>query len=204
MLPRSEAIKKEIATTETAIRKLNAKIVQKEALLRDSDSILNLLFETGRELERAILQALTILGFEAENYTDGQSEFDALFSSAEGNFLGEAEGKDKKAINVNKISQLERNIQEDFEREEVHEYAKGVLFGNAYRFTPVDERPDFFTEKCVTAAKRLKVALVRTPDLFSVCRFLIEADAPDFAAECRKKILHADGEIVQFPIVPKN
>ena len=131
-----------------------------------------------------------------------ESEFDVVFTSPEGRFLGEVEGKDNKAVNIDKLSQLERNLQEDFAREEVEEYAKGVLFGNAYRLRLPSERSKFFTKKCISGAKRSKVALVRTPDLFEVAKYLREHNAPAFAQKCREAIMQAEGEVVNFPKVP--
>jgi hypothetical protein len=115
---------------------------------------------------------------------------------------GKPLGKDDKAVNIDKLDQLDRNVREDFQRLGVTEYAKGVLFGNASRFTAPAERGPFFTEKCLTGAKRSGVALVRTPDLFAVARYLKEHDDPQFALECRKAILETNGEIVSFPPVP--
>jgi hypothetical protein len=97
---------------------------------------------------------------------------------------------------------LERNIREDFAREAGGAYAKGVLFGNAYRLRDLPNRPDFFIEKCYSAAVRGKVGLVRTPDLFSITQYLEENDDQEFAAACRKAILEADGVVVRFPPLP--
>jgi hypothetical protein len=167
---------------------------------REEASVLRwLLFETGKPLERAILKALALLGFSAEPFKDAQSEFDAVFTSPEGRCLGEAEGKDSKAVNVGKISQLARNLEEDFAREEVNAYAKGVLFGNAYRLQAVKERGDFFTDKCLATAARMKAALVRTPDLFVAARYLAATPDPEYARACREAIFAADGQVVVFP-----
>ncbi|KKG18177.1 hypothetical protein EO98_19275 [Methanosarcina sp. 2.H.T.1A.6] len=187
-----EQILKEISLLEEK-KKLLEIDLKEESLLR------NLLFETGKPLEKAIIKALKIMGFDAEGYQDSDSEFDAIFSSKEGRFLGEAEGKDNKPINIEKLSQLERNIHEDFEREGVEDYAKGVLFGNAYRFTEIEKRSEYFTQKCSTGAIRAKVALVRTPDLFFVAKYLRENDDQMYAELCRKAIFEAEGKIVDFP-----
>jgi hypothetical protein len=131
------------------------------------------------------------------------SEFDAVFISPEGRCLGEAEGKDNKAINIDKFSQLERNLQEDFVREEVEEYAKGVLFGNAYRLQPLDKRGDYFTEKCVSAAKRVRATLVRTPDLFGPARYLKENPSDTaYAKQCREAMFATEGGVLVFPSPP--
>ena len=72
-------------------------------------------------LEEAILEALSLLGLKAERYKDTESEFDVLFTWEGHRFLGEAEGKDNKAVNVDKITQLERNLNEDYSREDVQD-----------------------------------------------------------------------------------
>lgn len=132
------------------------------------------------------------------------SEFDVVFEAAEGRLIGEAEGKDNKAINVDKLRQLEMNLHEAFARDEITQMAKGVLFGNAYRLLPLAEQPDYFTAKCVSAAKRNGRALVRTPDLFRVARYLSDREDPEFARRCREAIMAAAGDIVSFPNVPED
>jgi hypothetical protein len=142
------------------IQQLEAQRVQRRAELKAQGALRALLFEKGLSLEAAVRDALGSLGFDAHNFKQEGSEFDALFVSEEGRFLGEVEGKDNKAVNVDKISQLQRNITEDFSREEVDEMAVGVLFGNAYRLTPPVERAEFFTEKVCQVAALSKIALV--------------------------------------------
>lgn len=95
-------------------------------------------------------------------------------------------------------------MNEDFAREGVDQFAKGVLFGNAYRLQPLVDRENFFTEKCRTAAARLGVALVRTPDLFVPCRYLKNQDDSDYAKRCREVIFATVGDIVVFPDPPTN
>ncbi len=184
----------EIATTKKA--KLSEELAHEGQLRR-------LLFETGKPLESAILEALALLGFSAQQFQNADSEFDVVFVSAEGRFIGEAEGKDNKQVNIDKLRQLEMNIQEDLAREDVTEPAHGVLFGNACRLQPVAERsPDFFTEKCVKSAARTGTSLVRTIDLFFAARHAKESADSAFAAQCRRAILEQRGGVVQFPEVP--
>lgn len=163
-----------------------------------------LLYEQGKPLEAAVLDALRVLGFKASNLTEGDSEFDAVFESPEGRFIGEVEGKDNRAINIDKFSQLERNLNEDFAREGVTEFAKGVLFGNAFRLKSPEGREGPFTEKCKTAATRLGAALVHTPDLFAPCRYISESSDATYARHCREAIFNAKGSIVAFPLIPSS
>ena len=162
-----------------------------------------LLYEKGKLLEDAISRSLQLMGFEVDGFDDGESEFDAVFSTPEGRFIGEAEGRDSKAIGIDKFSQLERNLHEDFNREEINEMAQGVLFGNSHRLKAPEERTDFFTQKCLKAAKRIGAALVRTPDMFEPTRYLTENPKDQsYAAACRKTITETAGRIVEFPEPP--
>lgn len=172
--------------------------------LKDAQALKYLLYEKGKLLEHAILVALKILGFQAENHREDDSEFDAVMLGPEGDrFIGEAEGKDDKAINIDKLDQLDRNLKEDFARqdESTAKFAIGVLFGNAYRLTTPDSREAFFTAKCMIAAKRSHIRLVRTTDLFNVAQYLDSHADADFAAECRRVIRDCDGEVAVFPPV---
>ncbi len=185
--------------------KLEELTQEKEALitkLHEAGYLKGLLYEKGPALEIAIIESLKILGFTASNYKDSESEFDVVFESQEGRLLGEAEGKDSKAINIDKLRQLEMNIHEDFARDEVSAMAKGVLFGNAYRLTELATRGEYFTDKCLTAAKRSGFALVRTPDLFFASKHVLETQDEEFAAQCRKVIIETSGSAVTFPDIP--
>ena len=169
---------------------------------REAGRLRGLLFEKGKTLERVVLEALELLGFSAEAVAEGESEFDAVFSSDEGRFLGEVEGKDNRAINIDKLSQLERNLQEDFAREKVEDFAHGVLFGNAFRLEPLQDRSDYFTKKCLSGAKRGGITLVRTPDLFVAAKHMRESGDLEYAKACRVALAAADGELAQFPLPP--
>jgi hypothetical protein len=170
--------------------------------LENVGSLRRLLFEKGHGLEDAILEALTIIGLKPERFRDSESEFDAVFVWNEQRFLGEAEGKDNKPVAIDKMSQLERNLSEDFSREDVKDHAKGILFGNAFRLQPPSEREAFFTEKCLSAAKRIRAALVKTPDLFLAAKYVKESGDTDYAARCIDAIVRAEGVAVEFPARP--
>ena len=192
-----------ISSCTLEISRLQSKKASLEKKRSEAGSLRNLLFEQGPLLELSVLEALRLLGFEAKPFSDGESEFDAVFTSPEGRCLGEAEGKDRKPINIDKFSQLERNLQEDFARDDVTDYAKGVLFGNAFRLMPLSERGEYFTDKCVSAAKRVRAALVRTPDLFAPAKYLKENPTDtDYAKQCREAIFCSEGDIVIFSPPP--
>jgi len=196
-------IRQELDRINSEMVGLAGKLSEKSDLLEQVNAAKFLLYEQGNLLESAILDCLRLLGFDAKPYKDGDSEFDAVFEAPEGRMLGEAEGKDKSAVNIDKLSQLERNISEDFQRDGVQEHAKGVLFGNAFRLLPPHERGDFFTEKCRKGAKRAAIALIRTPDLFPVMRYLKRHPSDEsYKKLCREAIADTSGEVVIFPVPP--
>jgi len=203
VLPAESDIREELLKLETKIESIQKQKEEKEQALSGETALKRLLYEKGSPLEEAIREALHIMGFKVSQFNNGESEFDVVFESPEGRLIGEAEGKDNKPINIDKLRQLEMNIHEDFAREEVNEVAKGALIGNAYRLAKPDERGDFFTEKCRIAAERGKTALIRSVDLFTVTRHLKGGSDEEFAKQCRRAILESIG-IVTFPPIPEN
>lgn len=193
-------LKRKIGNVSEKAEKLVAKKNTLLNTLQRETSLRNLLFEKGKPLENTIIDALEILEYKAEQYDDGNLEIDQVITSPEGErFIGEAEGKDNSAINIDKFRQLESNIQEDLQRDEVNEPAIGILFGNGYRLTAPQQREEQFTEKCIKNAERLNAVLVRTFDLFKVVRYVKENNDKKFAKECRKAMLKSRGKIVKFP-----
>lgn len=194
----------QISTLEKQIEQATQNHATLMAKLVPESSLRPLLYEGGTALEAAILEALRLLGFSAEQVREGESEFDAVFTSAEGRFIGEAEGKENSAVNIDKFRQLVTNIEEDFRRGDgLTARARGVLFGNAFRLQPLESRGDFFTQKCMSSAEHYKTALVRTPDLFVAAKYLRDNEDASFAEKCRKAILSAEGAVVVFPNPPE-
>jgi hypothetical protein len=123
-------------------------------------------------------------------------EFDVVFECSEGRLIGEAEGKDTKAINVDKLRQLTMNVQEDLQRDEVDTPAKGVLFGNGYRLSEPSAREPQFTEKCQTAATSSNVALIATSDLFKAAQYAADTSDAEYIRHCRDALLNGVGMVV--------
>jgi len=203
-LVQEQVLQKDIEKKTKEIEKL---ILQKNELLTKVDEeirLRDLLFEKGKILENAITIALEILGYKAENYNDGNLELDHVIISPEGDrFIGEAEGKDTSAINIDKFRQLAVNIQEDLQKEEVENPATGILFGNGFRLAKPSERSEQFTTKCINTAKSSNCTLVRTMDLFRVAKYVKESKDAVFAKSCRDMIKNSLGKIVEFPVLPK-
>lgn len=202
-LKKEVQILEKIKKNETKIQSLS---VLNNNLKEELDEVLilkDLLFENGTNLENSVILALEILGYKAENYNDGTLELDQVIKSPEGHrYIGECEGKDNKDINISKFRQLLESLNADFEREEVVEKGYGILFGNPQRLVDVKERSLDFTEKCRIGAKREKIALVKTSDLFVVARYLYENKNASFKKLCRLAIHDSLGKVVNFPPVP--
>jgi len=197
-------------TLSTRIEEITAKIdnllTEKNQLLielNEAVKLKDLVFEKGKNLENAIIYSLTILGYKAENYSDGTLELDQIIVSPEGDrFIGEAEGKDTTAINIDKFRQLSLNIHEDAQREEIEEPAIGILFGNGFRLLEPAKREEQFTTKCITVAKTSNCILIRTINLFEISKYVLESKDTVFAKNCRDAIKNSIGKIVDFPKVP--
>lgn len=203
-LKESEKIRQNIEIDRTKITALNAEIQKLKNELLEAEKLNDLLFETGKPLEEAVIYALKILGFKAENFDDGVLELDQVITSPEGwRFIGECEGKDNKAIDISKFRQLSDALNEDFERDEVIEKAYGLLFGNPFRLIHPSKRKNPFTEKCNSGALREKIGLIQTTDLYKVSKYLLENKNEKFKKECRKVIFEKLGELIKFPTIPE-
>jgi len=197
-------IRKQIKTKNNEISKLNKELSSLFDQLEKENELKALLYESGKPLENAVISALRILGYSAENYNDGTLELDQIILSPEGQrFIGECEGKDNRAIDITKLRQLSDAINEDFERDEVEDEAFGLLFGNPFRLTKLEERDEPFTTKCLQAAKRRNIGLIVTSELFNVCKYLKHTNDTKYMLQCRKIIYNGLGGIIKFPPIPK-
>jgi len=198
-----KSLRSELLDAEREVEEAQRRKEEVIEQLRNSGRLRALLYENGKALERAIIEALSVMGFRTSQYKEGESEFDVVFESEEGRLLGEAEGKDNKAINVDKLRQLAMNIHEDLLREEIATPAKGVLFGNGFRLSDPSKRDIQFTTKCVSAATSSGTALITTTDLFVAARYLSDKQDEGYAKTCREALLHGSG-IVKMPTPPEN
>jgi len=202
LLPKEEKIRRKLLEVEEQIGTLQNQKETLEQEIADETLIKRLLYEKGPPLEETARIALDLMGFTVSNFKDSESEFDVVFESPEGRVIGEVEGKDNKAVSIDKLRQLEMNIHEDFARAEVEDMAKGALIGNAFRLSEPTERGEFFTAKCITAANRSSTALISTVNLFYVAKYLSGKADKKFSKNCRKAILETTG-IVYFPEIPE-
>ena len=195
-------LREELLKAQEAEAQARRRLEELADSLGEASVLQGLLYAQGRPLEDAVLRALKLMGVDAARVAEGDSEFDAVFTIDGRRILGEVEGRDKAAIAIEKITQLERNIAEDFARGDVAEHAHGVLFGNPQRVVPPDERTKTFTARCITSAERSGFALVLTHTMFEPAAYLEANNDAEYAASCRVAIANTNGELVEFPEVP--
>lgn len=195
---------KKINSASKDIEKLQEKKDVLSDKLREERKLKNLLFETGKSLENAVIKALEILEYEVEDYRDGDLQIDQVISDPGGTrYIGETKGKND-AVKIDALRQLQDNIREDFKRKDITDPAVGILFGNGFRNTRPGKREEQFTDKSIRHAEETKTVLVRTSDLFEVASYVRESSDKEFAEKCREAILKNRGKIVKFPKVPTN
>lgn len=203
-IPAAKNTKTLIDNNKKKIEKIESEISEQTTILEFQESLNDLLFETGKKLENAVIKGLEILGFKAENFDNGHMELDQVIVSPSGiRYIGECEGKDSKDIDISKFRQLLDSLNEDFSRPEIGEKAYGILFGNPQRLIDPSKRTLTFTDKCLRGAEREKVGLVLTKDLFTVCNYINEKSDMEFKEKCRQAIENNLGKLIHFPKVPK-
>jgi len=197
-------LQRKIQENNTKIEQIEIDNKEKEKQLEEENILKWLLFEQWKSLEKSVIKALEVLGYQAEGYDDWELELDQIILSPEGyRFIGECEWKDKKAIDIKKFRQLFESLHADFERDEVEEKAFGILFWNPERLLEPTKRTLDFTVKCKKSAEREKIALIKTIDLFRVCKYLNDNKNKVYKKACRDAIYNWLEWVVIFPDIPK-
>lgn len=194
ILPGEEEQKSKLKKIDAQMEEIVKQRKKEEEKLMGISNFKTLLYETGIPLEDIVLDSLNLIGFNVERIKEEDREHDVVMASEEGRALAEIEGKDSDAVHIEKIDQLLRNTEEDFENQE--DYAHPVLIGNGYRLEQPDKRPEQqFTEKVYKAAERHGIALLTTTELYKAIEYiLLNPDDENFKKKCRERILHTKGE----------
>lgn len=151
-----------------------------------------LLYEQGGLLEKLVVESFQLLGFKAENRKLDDMEHDMIFESSEGRGIAEIEGRNKDAIHIEKLDQLNRAVDEDFHF--TNDYPQGILIGNPYRFTDPKDRKNAFTEKVQIVANKKSFALLHTYEIYKAVKYVFDNPGDEeFKSECRKIILITEG-----------
>ncbi|MFY0603576.1 MAG: hypothetical protein JXQ93_06470 [Flavobacteriaceae bacterium] len=192
-LPKEVELDEKIVELEVKIEKLDKK--RKEILNEKSETtkFKGLLYEKGKPLERLVLDSFALFGFEVENRRVSDIEHDMVFTSNEGRGIAEIEGKDKDAIKIGKLDQLNRTVDEDFDLTD--EYPQGLLIGNHYRLTDPAQREEAFTDKVKIVANKKSFGLLSTFEIYKAVKYILENPEDDeFSIKCRSIILQTTGE----------
>lgn len=200
----AESLKEKLNLNTIEIEKLKEQNLSIREKIEDIEELHNLLFETGKPLEKSVRKALKILGYEAEGYDNGKLELDQIIVSPEGyKYIGECEGKNDKPIALNKFRQLLDSLKNYMYSEDEVKEVYGILIGNPCRLTNPEERGnEEFTPHCIDGARREKIGLLTTESLFYVARYIQENNDMEFAKKCRDAIFEQLGGVIVFPDIP--
>jgi hypothetical protein len=153
-----------------------------------------LLYATGGELEDIFRESLEALGGTVKAAKYASEEY--ILQTSAGEILVEVKGNTK-SVSLDDVRQLVEytlHYQRDTRKE-----GKGVLFGNAWRLIPPDERDTkdkpYFPDDVKRSAARFGIALVSSKAYFAAfCRFL---KGEVKGGEILEKLAKADG-VVSF------
>lgn len=187
----------EINLLNVELQKILDKQQELEMQKKNISKFKTLLYEQGPNLELIVIESFILFGFNAENRKVADLEHDVVFYSDEGKGIAEIEGKDNDSINVHKLDQLNRAVDEDFDLTET--FSQGILIGNHFRLTDPNHRKEPFTTKVHLVAKKKNFGLLSTFEIFKAVQRIIEnPNDINYRETCRKSILNTTGELIKL------
>lgn len=198
-LPKEDEFEIKLGEVESSIQKLKQQKAHIEQEKQDYSRIKGLLYGGGHNLEELVRNVLKKLGFEnVRSMRESEFEVDIVFEYGEKVFIGEIEGKDKRAIDKDKIDQLVSNVAQFSEYQKDCIPSRGFLFGNGYRLVPLEERGIGFTEGAIKTAKNLNCVLIETKDLYEIAKNLQEGINEECCKKIRNLIIGAESGVLDF------
>lgn len=88
-LPEEDRLRLDLTKVAAEIKRLAERSAKLREEIQEAGELRGLAYETGTPLERAVVMSLRLFGFVAERYREATSEFDVVFVSPEGRFIGE-------------------------------------------------------------------------------------------------------------------
>lgn len=188
-------LEKKIETQTAELQEFTAQLDDLGEQKAEREKYLKLLYEQGKfQLEPVVRDAFSLLGFTVKEAEPS----DGLLISDEGEALLEVEGKDNKAINIDKCRQLLDNVLDD--EKKTQQLKKGILVGNGFRLKNLGERTEQFTLRAIESATGNHFCLLTSAILFHlVCQVLEKRDNGELKTQIRKQLLATDG-----PFQPKS
>lgn len=191
-VPHVTEVEEEIQKREKQIDSLCDEIGQLNDERNALNSVLTLLYASGHDLEEIVQFCFEELGAEVTSAKYGQEEYVLRYEGKE--YLVEVKGVSKSISLTHQRQLYDYMIKYE---EDTGQACKGILFGNAWRTIPPNERdtthkPEF-PDNVVRRAKELNVALVSSTRFFKVyCQFMNDKSK---APLIMKEILNHNGVI---------
>ena len=159
-----------------------------------------LLFEQGRPLESAILEALRLFGFEAKPFSDGESELMLSLSVLRADALERPKVKTIKPLTLTSLVNWSATCRKICSRRS-NRLCEGRFVRKRLSVTATAGAGQFLYRKVHISAQRALASTVHTPDLFAPAKYLKENPSDlEYAKHCREAIFRSEGEIVTFPV----
>jgi len=189
LLPNLPDLEGEIEKLHKKMNELHERLNTVEQQKTEQQKYLKLLYEQGKfQLEPVVRDAFSLFGF---TVTDAEPS-DGLLESGEGVALLEVEGKDDKAINIDKCRQLLDNVVDD--EKKTQQPKKGLLVGNGFRLKDPKGRTEQFTQRAMESAAGNHFCLLTSDTLFQlVCQVLEDPDNGELKTQIRKQLLATNG-----------
>lgn len=173
VVPGVSAIEAAIAAKQTSISDLQAEIAALSEQKRALDYYKQLLYMSGTALERVFATCLEKLGGTIRPAKYSEEEFVLEYKGA--TYLVECKGVSK-SIALSHVRQLTDYMLKYEEDEGVA--GKGILFGNAWKDLPVEDRDKadtpHFPTNVVARSRTLDIALVSAPAFFEAFSHFLE------------------------------
>lgn len=164
-MPRTPEIQADIDSKRGRVNALEAEIAERQREKQEIEKFKKLLYGDGKELEEIFALCLEQLGGKVKPAQYSEEEFVLEYKGEL--YLVECKGVGK-SIALNHVRQLSDYMFE-FEEDE-GKPGKGILFGNAWKGLPLQERGTtstvIFPENVIARASSLGIALVNSVDFF--------------------------------------
>lgn len=160
-VPGVDELVQERARKQESIAALEAEVRTIEEQITDLEVPRELLYESGLHLESICKRVLSGLGAIVKPAEASEEDFVVEFEGRKA--VAEVKGNNK-SISVDDLRQL-GSYREDYAIRRSEEI-KGILFGNAWRLSPPEDRQIDFPERVVAYAVPRGIALVSTVELF--------------------------------------
>lgn len=190
-IPGEVPLKRQINTANEEFKKAEAEVKKLEASLQEIEKYKRLLYDTGLSLQDISKQALEELGVKTKP-SISTDEFIIEVGTKEA--LIEVKGNTK-SVKKEDIAQLIVDLGQHLK--DTGEEIKGILIGNAWRLSPLEDRESkpVFTKETIQAANNHNIGLISTVELFKAYCSVLEK--PGYRSEVLKKIIKGKG-IIQF------